>query len=217
MSLVISPFLPFPSISWWAQALAAGVVCFDRDEPFRKMTCRNRYHIAGAQGLIRLSIPLTRGRSQRVPMGEVRICNRDRWQTQHWRTITAAYRRSPFFEIYEHSLEELFRTPWEGLADFSFASCNWLREQLRAPVRLCRELPIDGSGPVTDLRRDANTGMPLPAGAPFPQYRQVFSERTDFIPDLSLLDLLFAEGPYTAAWITEHFKQKTFLCNGIVI
>jgi len=207
MPFIISPLMPFPDILWWLRASAAGSVYFDTAEPFRKMTCRNRYYIAGAQGRTRLTIPLAHGRDQRIPVAEVRIFNGDRWQTQHWRTLTAAYRRAPFFDFYEESLQPLFGTRYGLLADFSLATCAWLQEQLQLPLRLIHGQPLPEQAPAADLRHYRQD--PPAAAETFPRYQQVFAERTGFIPNLSILDLLFAEGPRTRAWIQEHHNYPS--------
>ena len=192
---VVSAYYTFPCISWWGRVMGADRVIFDGYEHFEKMTYRNKYHISGANNSIKLSVPLVNGRNQRVAMKEVRIHNDTRWQVQHWRTLVSVYRGTPFFEHYEDSLQRLFETHFDYLIDFNKASLQWVKQQVNMQYEE-QEAPIfikDYPQGVVDLR----CAKPVPAR--FPRYYQVFEERIGFQPDLSILDLLFSEGPATKA------------------
>lgn len=197
MPRVISSFVPFPSISWWSLVISADELILDAAEHFEKMTYRNKYFIAGANGTIQLSIPLQRGRNQRAAMSNVLISNEDQWQKQHWRGIISTYKRAPFFEYYEHSLEQLFAKEFNSLIDFNRESINWLAKQLKLKLnintaeRYMREYD-DAIDIRKQLKPDAEK-QTLPEGI----YYQMFEERNQFTPNLSMLDLLFSEGPNT--------------------
>ena len=169
----------------------ADTVIFDVGEHFQKMTYRNKYHISGANNTIKLSVPLVNGRNQRVPVKEVRIHNDTRWQVQHWRAIVSTYKRTPYFDHYEDSLKLLFEAQFLNLVDFNKATMQWAKQQLGMQFQenetdvFVKEYPagiIDLRSPKTVLQN-------------FPKYYQVFEDRIGFIPDLSILDLLFSEGP----------------------
>ena len=171
--------------------MAAETVIFDVGEHFQKMTYRNKYHISGANNSIKLSVPLINGRNQRVPMAKVCIFNDTRWQVQHWRTIVSVYKRTPYFEFYEDSLQPLFETQFVHLTDYNKAALHWVKSQLKMQFDekettvFIKEYP-EG---IIDLRSSG----PVLRG--FPKYYQVFEDRIGFLPDLSILDLLFSEGP----------------------
>jgi hypothetical protein len=202
MAVVLSSYIPFPCISLWAAIAGVDTLLLDGHEHFEKMSYRNRYYLAGANGPLTLSIPLQHGREQRAAMKDVRIDNKTRWQTRHWRTIVSAYKRAPYFDHYEPSLEKLFNQPWEYLIDANIASILWLKEQLRLNFNIAftTEYLPQHSGIDIDLRRN----MKRKPSANFPQYYQLFADRIGFQPDLSILDLLFSEGPHTMAWIDKH-------------
>ncbi len=202
---IISSLLPFPPVNWWAQIADASTITFDKGEHFEKMSYRNRYTISGANNVNQLSVPLVKGRNQRIPMAEVMIHNAERWQVQHWRTLVSVYKRSPYWEYYEQSLQPLFETPFEHLIDFNLASFQWLAKHLKLKTEVqfaetfIANLPADALDlrPVkpADLRHNADN---------FPKYYQVFEDRIGFLPNLSVLDLLFSEGPRTLAWLKQH-------------
>jgi len=158
------------------------------------MSFRNRCRIAGAEGVIDLSIPLVRGRDQKALMKDVRISAAQPWQSQHWKTIVSCYSRSPWFEFYRDELDGLYRKQWDFLLDWNLACFEWTVRILgiSIPVSLTgsyeKGYPADR---VTDWRGKI---LPKHGAEGAPPYRQVFGERIGFIPNLSVLDLLFCEG-----------------------
>jgi len=205
MAFVISSVMPFPNILWWCKVLQANELVWDVQEHFEKMTLRNRYHIAGASGALKMSIPIEGGREHKSVMGKTCIANSDKWQQQHWRTIVSAYANTPYFDHYAASLEALFIEPYKLLTDFSLASVQWLQRQLKISLNesfaatYCKDHP--------DAIHDLRTRAALAPHPGFPPYYQVFQERTGFIPNLSLLDLLFSEGPHTLHWLRENSRM----------
>jgi hypothetical protein len=173
------------------------------------MTYRNKYFISGANGGIQLSIPLQKGREQRTPMRQVLIDNTQRWQIQHWRTIVSVYNRTPFFEHYEPALRQLFERHYDKLVDFNMATIQWLVQQLKSNVGIgYTELYQKHYEDTIDLRTGFKPGIEKQSLATEPYY-QVFSDRNGFLPNLSMLDLLFAEGPNAMNWL----KQNSELIN----
>jgi len=160
------------------------------------MGFRNRCQLAGAQGVVNLSVPLVRGRGQKTLVRDVRVSHRQPWQAQHWKTIVSCYSRSPWFDHYRDGLEGLYRRQFDFLLDWDLACFNWSVQVmgLAIPVGLTekweRDYPaseaVDWRGRLRPKDREA-VDRPV-------RYRQVFEERTGFIPNLSILDLLFCEG-----------------------
>jgi hypothetical protein len=196
MQRVITSFLPFPPIAWWQVVIQASSLCLDRAEHYEKMSYRNKYYIATANGKLGLSIPLEGGRNQRIAINKVHISDREKWQQQHWRTITSAYKRSPYFEFYEPTLSVLFEKKYQNLVDFSLDSIKWVMGQMQLTTEILfidsfqKNYPddIDLRHALKPSQEDLNGDLPL--------YQQVFQEHIGFLPNLSVLDLLFSEGPY---------------------
>ncbi len=203
---IISSFLPFPPISWWAKIVSAPRIILDRAEHFEKMSYRNRYAISGANNPIQLSIPLIKGRNQRTPMAEVKIHNGEAWQVQHWRTLVSVYRQSPFWEYYEYSLQPLFERPFDTLIEFNLETTLWAMKQLKISqiVDFIDEYLPQAHPGVIDLRH-MKPALEKSNSANFPRYYQMFEERIGFQPNLSILDLLCSEGPQTAHWLQSNF------------
>jgi hypothetical protein len=175
------------------------------------MSFRNRCRIAGAEGVVDLSIPIAGGRDQKMPMKEVRIAAGRSWQAQHWKTIVSCYSRSPWFEYYRDDLQKLFGEPAEFLLDWDLRCLEWSLRVLGMdrPIFLTdaykkvydREDGADWRGKLgpKDLEKRGMADADQQEGVS--RYRQVFEERIEFIPNLSILDLLFCEGKEAIRYI----------------
>lgn len=175
--------------------LAQGPVRWEACDNYQKQTYRNRCYICNDRGRQLLNIPIRHvgGSGGRQLFREVRIDNGYNWQRQHWRSLETAYRSAPFFEYYEADLQPLFERPFDHLLDLNLATIGVLCDLLgiefpEAVTESYEESPAtlrDGRFLVS-----AKAGPPMP----MPHYPQVFEDRHGFIPDLSVLDLLFNEG-----------------------
>jgi hypothetical protein len=192
--MVVSELQYFPPVSFFSTLYEETYVYFDIYEIYRKMSFRNRCLIAGAQGIISLSVPLQDGRNQQLPMNEVLISGSENWQARHFKSIQSAYNRSPFFEYFQEELAMLYQKPFDRLTEWNLFCLNWIKEKLEWPAEIrFTETAIPYREEGMDDRRNRvlpkNYSLWNPA-----KYRQVFEEKTGFFPNLSILDLLFNTG-----------------------
>ena len=201
--MIVSELQYFPPVSFFSTLYGETYFCLDIYEIYRKMSFRNRCMIAGAQGIISLSVPLEQGRNQQLPVNEVRISDAEQWQSRHFKSIRSAYNRSPFFDFYQDELAAIYQRRFELLTDWNICCLEWVKEKLawRTEIRFTEApIPYQSEG-ITDLR---NRVLPKNFMEWKPvKYRQVFEERTGFFPNLSILDLLFNCGP----------RASELLCN----
>lgn len=187
----------FPSISYYKTLINHSILQIERYEHYQKLSYRNRCYIAGPNGTILLSVPLTKGKNQRTIMKDVRISNEEKWQALHWKTLVSAYRRSPWFEFYEEDLQGLFEQPHQFLLDWNMACFEWANRVMGyecTPTFTDRfEKQVDPASGITDARDLLKPGE-REQNWEGPEYTQVFQDRTGFLPNLSILDLLFCEG-----------------------
>jgi hypothetical protein len=185
----------FPNLSYYKTLINLDILLIERYEHYQKLSFRNRCYIAGPNGRILLSVPLARGKNQRTVMKDVRISNEEKWQGQHWKTLVSAYRRSPWFEYHEESLGKLYEQPAEFLLDWNMACFEWANNVigLNHPVAFTDVYNKDPETGITDLRDTMSPSETISAGDG-PVYTQVFQERVGFMPNLSILDLIFCEG-----------------------
>jgi hypothetical protein len=188
-----------PSVSWCAAVWNIEDVYIEACENYQKGSLRNRCHIAGPHGIQRLSIPLIKGKHQQTPICEVRIAYDEPWQRQHWRTIKTAYGNAPFFEHYADGLAPFYERRYEFLFDYNLDLLMFIFQKKlgwNGSFILTHEwLPTEKWTPADDLR-EAFSGEAdeWPEWFYPARYPQVFEERNGFLPNLSVLDLLFCCG-----------------------
>lgn len=144
--------------------------------------------ILGPNGLQKLIIP-TQKTGERRKMGNVQISYAENWQKEHWKSLEAAYRRSPYFEFFEHEFRPLYDDKFEKLVNFNLRLHELVLSALR--IELPHQFTDAYIGATQDWRiYDFTTQEIKP-------YTQVFSDRHPFYPNLSILDALFNLGPET--------------------
>lgn len=205
-----------PPVSWLALACSGEDFTLEACEHFQKGTYRNRCHIAGPNGLQRLSIPLAGGKNQQMPIREVRIAYDQPWQQVHWRSIQAAYGSAPFFPFYADDLAPFFQKKWLFLFDFNLELLGVLLKKLDWTGRFEWSetyLPPGQTGDLQDFRNAVLPGAKRPQPAWFQpgRYPQVFQERHGFLPDLSALDLLFCQGKAAGDVLRSAFNRAGLL------
>lgn len=196
MSNLVIEYQYFGSINYIKTLFHFLNISFEVCESFQKMSFRNRMVLAGSNGLVHLSVPLEKGRDQKQLLKDVRISYSLPWQLQHWRTIESCYNRSPFFEYYRDWLDSFYQRRPVFLLDMNRDLTAWLVKQLKLTAQLSETtefLPVY-PGEISDYR---SKWLPknFQQSTSSINYQQVFADRIGFQSNLSILDLLFCEGP----------------------
>ena len=199
----------FAPVHFYTRFLHHSTVYLEQFENFTKQTYRNRCVISGGNGLISLVVPVVKGRGPKILIRDLQISYDTEWQRNHWQTIVSAYNSSPYFEYYEDELLPFFQNKEKFLLDYN----------LRIHETICDFLEIANHLVLTDdfekvpagtlnLREAISPKNKKPADPVYqPQnYTQVFNEKFDFLPDLSILDLLFNEGPNSHTILLKSLK-----------
>jgi hypothetical protein len=189
----------FAPIRYFSKLAVYPEVFIEQYENFIKQTYRNRTVILGANGPISLIVPVEKGRAQKIKIKDLRIAYDEEWQRNHWRTIFSAYNSSPFFEYYADDVEIFFRKKHDFLFDFNLQITKTIMEIMDIPIELnltedFEQVPDNCRNFREQISPKTHLVNPDPHFEPQP-YTQVFSEKFGFVPDLSILDLLFNEGP----------------------
>lgn len=192
MQIITHP-LYFAPIPLYAQLYASQGILVDTDSPFVKQTFRNRAIIATENGKQALTIPVVHNYLQK--MRDVRISEHGNWRHVHWNAIQSAYRKSPFFDYYADDFAHFYEERDGFLLDFNMRLHNVVC-QLLGLERDIAILEKKEENDYSDLRWMASVQeLEKEYYSKSIPYYQVFSQRNGFIPNLSIVDLLFNMGP----------------------
>ena len=186
-----------PNIHYMAWVVSQRQVTMVTNNPYQKQTYRNRTEIYGANGKLKLTIPIVHTKNKDRQIDEaVAIHYEHNWQKDHWKSLEAAYRSSPFFEFYEDDLHPYYHQKFEKLMDFNIALIKKILSLLDVEVDLLTKENVDEE--FTDLiiaKKKLNKVNP--------HYHQVFQSKHGFINNLSILDLLFNLGPQSLEYLRQ--------------
>ena len=189
----------FPSISHYVALLQASSITFEVEDNFQKQTNRNRMYIYSPNGIQLLNIPIKHSKDIHQKTKDVKIENDFNWQKQHFKSLEAAYRSSPFFEYFEDDIRPIFEKKQKFLMDLNLqtfeivSKCLGIRLETTFTSEFFKEVPE-----INDYRLLANGKKDISV---FESYTQVFEEKEGFISNLSILDLLFNEGRYAMDYL----------------
>lgn len=189
----------FPSISHYVAIVQAESVTFEMEDNFQKQTNRNRMYIYSPNGIQMLNIPIKHSKDKHQKYKDVRIENDFGWQKNHFKSLEAAYRTSPFFEYFEDDFRPLFEKKHEFLMDLNLEIFQLVNDSLG--INIQPEKTTEFFHEVSDYI----DFRPLVNGkkdtTQLQEYTQVFNEKHGFINNLSILDLLFNEGRYAVDYL----------------
>ncbi len=196
MSLIIEIHC-FPTIDYFKILSSYSNVEFEVCENFQKSSFRNRYVISGANGLVNLTVPISGGREQKNRIREIEIDYSEEWTMKHWRTLLSAYGNSPFFEYYADALKQLLFSGEIRLLEFNMSLLKWLFKVLKFDMQYEWTTQYRKDYPrLNDYRNLLRPNDQTHSNLEWePKYSQVFEERFGFQSNLSILDLLFNQGP----------------------
>lgn len=201
MSLIIENQL-FPCINYFKKLIKYNHLLLEQYENYQKMSFRNRYVIYGANGLIHLSVPIRGGREKKQVFKDVEIDYTDKWPLKHWRAIVSSYSKSPYFEYYSQAIQSLLFSEKTNLAEFNINALNWCCTQLKLEIDITLTTNYKNEYEKSDDFRNffLPKNFQSNENSMHIKYAQVFENRFGFQQNLSILDLLFAEGP-NAKWL----------------
>ena len=194
--IMVPPY--FGPISCWKQIINSNIL-WDVHQNYIKQTYRNRTFIHSANGLQILTVPVKHSKIK-FSMLEAKIDNSIAWQKNHWRSIESAYSSSPFFEFYKDSLEKIYIKEYIYLTKFNFDIIKLILEwtDIEMKSKLSKDYKIRYENSL-DLRKNIeNKKNPYFENI---KYRQVFSDKNGFLNDLSIMDLIFNEGPNSVTYL----------------
>jgi hypothetical protein len=193
----------FPSISHYIALVQADKVMFEMEDNFQKQTNRNRMYIYSPNGIQLLNVPIKHSPEKHQKYKDVRIENDFAWQKNHFKSLEAAYRTSPFFEYFEDDFIPIFEKKHDFLMELNLEIFELVNKSLgiiitsNETVEYFHEaIDFNDLRPLINGKKDATK---------IETYTQVFEEKHGFLNNLSILDLLFNEGRYAV----DYLKKQT--------
>lgn len=182
-------------IEYYGCIVNSDEIIIEQQEHYIKQTYRNRCLIATANEIQPLTIPVIKVDGNRTKVKDLQITYAEKWQMIHWRAILSAYSHSPYFLYYKDLLEPFYFKKFKYLFDFNFQLLEEILNilEVEKKVTFTESFEVNPGNESLDLRNSFHPKIKSPKN--FPSYIQVFAEKFDFLPNLSIIDLLFNEGP----------------------
>ena len=193
-------FLPtyFSPISQYGTLMNFDSITFEVEDNFQKQTYRNRCYIYGANGKQILNIPLSYPKTEGRKKTKDILVEDSNWQTQHYKSLKIAYSHSPFFEFYKDDLQLIFEKKYKYLLDVTLDSFIFINDALDLAKNHVVSKQYNDSN-LNDFRHLASAKSNLSYN--FEPYIQMFDDKYGFLENLSILDLLFMEGPNSISFL----------------
>jgi hypothetical protein len=192
----VFPLFYLPNVEFFKnlQSFKGAEILIEHQEHYPKQTFRNRAQIAGPNGKLELSVPVKKGDVKRTPYKDLRICNDNNWQRIHWYSLCTSYRSSAYFEFYEDSFAPFYHQKFDFLFDYNQQLLEVILKALKLKVDFCL---TEEYHPVYEFKHDFRKSFDFrkPSGYQQKKYYQVFEDRNPYLNNITILDLLFNQGP----------------------
>lgn len=186
-----------PPVQWFAKLLKYETVYEEQYENYQKQTYRNRCVIAGPNGPISLTVPIEKPDTLKCLTKDIRISDHGNWRHLHWNALESAYNQTPYFEYLKDDLRPFYEKPFSFLMDFNEQLVALICELIDMQPKIERTTDYVAMREDADFRDSISPKRDWQADKEFKvvPYYQVFQQKLGFLPNLSIVDLLFNMGP----------------------
>lgn len=197
----VLPMFYLPPVEYFAQLNSYNPdFVIEKHEHFPKQTYRNRANIYSPDGMLTLVVPVIKGSKVHTPVKDVKISYDFRWQRLHWMSLQGCYRRSAYFEYYEDEFVPFYEKKETFLFDYNEQLLQLIIKLMKIKATVNYTEAFEPEYPaLTDLRQAINSKKE--SGFQQKPYFQVFEERHGFMKNLSIVDLLFNQGPQSINYL----------------
>lgn len=191
-----------PPINWFARLLSGEPILIEQYENYTKQTIRNRCTIDSPNGPLNLTIPVDKsnfGHGGKCLMKDVRISSHLNWRHQHWAALESTYFNSPFFEYLQDDFKQIYNKEWTFLMDLNEALIEKCCELIDIQPQISRttEFIPQAKSKLASYPQNIqdNTSSITREDREVGSYYQVFAHKHGFLPNISIIDLIFNMGP----------------------
>jgi len=195
----------FAPISSYAAMIGCKYVYLEAHENYQKQGFRNRCIIDSAQGPLTLSIPLSKGKNEKMPIKEVTMSFDTDWKKLHLRSIKSSYGSAPYFDHLFSDIEQLYKHSGKHLFAFNYAILDWVLKFIEMDIQIIMTSTYqkESSNEKThDARNMLKPNNYSNFNSSLLPYSQVFEENHGYLPNLSILDLLFCTGKASLTYLS---------------
>ena len=192
----------FGPIDYYAEMVKSQSLNIEVCENFQKQTYRNRMNILGANGKLMLNIPILHDGTRLFK--DLQPSYEYDWQKEHIKSLKSAYQSSPYFEYYEDDIIPILEKKEKFLLDLNLKTIEFMNQKLNLDLEIKQTESYQIIDKEFDFRNQFSAKKP--AQYELTEYAQVFDDKFEFVSDLSILDLLFSEGPSAVVYLKNLIK-----------
>ncbi|KAA3661694.1 MAG: hypothetical protein DWQ10_04010 [Calditrichaeota bacterium] len=215
-----------PDALFWAKAMHASTLLLADDVQFVTKSRINRCRIKTVSGAQWLTIPvLTRSRGIQS-IKDIRINNTISWRQKHWKSLVVNYKNAAYFEKYDLAIHKIYERSYNFLLDLNLAWIDFLQKELSVTCEFVKTSELDtssdGAAWISEWGKQINCDTYLVEvqlrnyleknkldlqhlNLKYMQLHSIpyFQQFDEFIPELSIIDMLLNEGDDTKAIIAK--------------
>ena len=188
----IFPTAYLPSIEYVSLFLKAEDASIELFETYQKQSCRTRCNVMTANGVQTLTVPVIKTNGNHTLTKDIEISYKESWQQVHLRCLESAYRKSAYFDYYFPYIEKIYKQKFNTLVELNDFCLKTILKILKVKKDYSFTTDFERITDENDYRVSLSKGTNKIEMKP---YYQVFADRHGFISNLSVIDLLFNEGP----------------------
>lgn len=196
-----------PPIEYFINAVKYKNIYLEYYENFTKQTYRNRFSVYNSNGQLNLSIPVIKINGNHTLIKDIKISYDIPWQQIHWKSLFSAYNASPYFQYYKYDFEGFYNKKFDSLFDFNLKLLKFIFKLLDIEINIFFTEKFEKNyNDIIDFRYITNPKLKRKKNL-MQEYPQVFDNKYGFIQNLSIIDLLFNEGPNAINYLQQEGER----------